>query len=711
MNTLSFTEFSDRLAHRFRYYARMLDPQRRAAPFSQSGEVDSLGRIYVINLDRKQGRWHRLRRELDRFHGRHGERLSSITRRFSAIDARYMTSEPDDSVLRPAYSLADQLTVQPNPLLAIDDRARAYQIGMSRQEIAVALSHIELWRRTADGDDHAALILEDDVFFGPGFARGFRATWSALLDANGKPDFDLLYLAYKDVSSSKSTSRSTPIPRRYPGVWEAAAYILTRAGARKLLDRLPAHGPIDMWLNLQFADLKVFTAGRRLIEQRIDEPTTNSYSILPVLSQIGVITNEKPLHPGARRLRGPVIACGHAGSGLTSLAKALSILGYTCLSDVDQLPTEELSRLVHRGRGRLFNAYVNVGGIDTSLLEAIAAANPHALFILTSHVVGVVDLPNDRLLHFGPAVKDKWSHLTRFLEIEYPPFPYPDDTDVGQRATISRAALQNAHRVTDLKADRSPWILPKRLESREGIRLQRKDAPGVDATPIKWFAGDDLPRKIWRLRDDTFPSNLALFIPENVLQEGALTLNLRRQTTSVREFTAAAIASQYRCMYGTFGAELRPSNVTGVITGLFLHRNGPRQEIDIEFLGRDSTKMLANVFYNPGPEGTKLEYGYRGTPTEIDLGFDAAEDFHFYEIDWHPDRIAWKVDGAIVHERHLWDPTPIPDCPLEFNLNLWHSRSAELAGHLDSTRLPTRAEVRSIVVTAERLEWPAGEAV
>ena len=44
-----------------------------------------------------------------------------------------------------------------------------------------------------------------------------------------------------------------------------------------------------------------------------------------------------------------------------------------------------------------------------------------------------------------------------------------------------------------------------------------------------------------------------------------------------------------------------------------------------EIRGNDTTKMLANVFYNPGPVGTKLEYGYRGTPTESALGSDAND--------------------------------------------------------------------------------------
>jgi beta-glucanase (GH16 family) len=131
---------------------------------------------------------------------------------------------------------------------------------------------------------------------------------------------------------------------------------------------------------------------------------------------------------------------------------------------------------------------------------------------------------------------------------------------------------------------------------------------------------------------------------------------------------------------------------------MFLHRNGPRQEIDIEFLGKDTTRMLVNIFYNPGPEGTKLEYGYRGTPTLIDLGFDAADDFHTYEIDWQPDAIRWLVDGEVAYERVAWNPTPIPDQPLQFNLNLWHSRSKDFAGSLAAAQLPASAGVRSVEI-------------
>jgi beta-glucanase (GH16 family) len=126
----------------------------------------------------------------------------------------------------------------------------------------------------------------------------------------------------------------------------------------------------------------------------------------------------------------------------------------------------------------------------------------------------------------------------------------------------------------------------------------------------------------------------------------------------------------------------------------------PRQEIDIEFVGADPRQMLANVYFNPGDDGTAMGFGYRGSPCRIDLGFDATADFHLYAIDWHPDRVAWVVDGRVVHERVGWDPTPIPHLSMRVHANLWAPRSEELAGRIDEHALPAAATFRNVSVTA-----------
>lgn len=326
-----------------------------------------------------------------------------------------------------------------------------------------------------------------------------------------------------------------------------------------------------------------------------------------MLSEVGVITREKALLPTARKLRGPVVGLGKNYSGLTSLAEALSMVGYTCLSDLDQAPAEELGKLRRGERDRLFNAYVNIGTFDTETVREIAAANPRARFILTSPGWALAGLPAAQILHLEPNVSDKWASLSKFLGIDYPAFTYPKTDELGQRILASRPALDAPLPAVDLKFDSSPWILSQRPAGWQGIPVHFKRPIDGTTTSIKWSSGEPLEDEVWRLRDDTFPSNLALFSRTNVTTSGdCLTLTMRRDSTPVRDFTAAAVSSQTRYFYGSFAAELRPSNVPGLITGLFLHRNGPRQEIDIEFLGRDTTKMLVNVFYNPGTDGTKI---------------------------------------------------------------------------------------------------------
>ena len=108
--------------------------------------------------------------------------------------------------------------------------------------------------------------------------------------------------------------------------------------------------------------------------------------------------------------------------------------------------------------------------------------------------------------------------------------------------------------------------------------------------------------------------------------------------------------------------------------------------------------MLINVFFNPGIEGSKLEYGYRGTPVVISLDFDASENYHLYEIQWESDGIKWLVDGNIVYERIMYLSTPIPYLPIEFNINLWHSRSEELAGKLPSGEISISSSIRKIEI-------------
>jgi hypothetical protein len=426
------------------------------------------------------------------------------------------------------------------------------------------------------------------------------------------------------------------------------------------------------------------------------------YSVLPVLSQVGVLTGEKPLLATPRAGSSPVFAIGDRDSGLTALAMALSMLGYRCCSDLNDLPTSESDALFGRTRGRVFDAYVNIGSLTSDRFTELARIYPEARFIITAHpgraltewssLADALRRSSASVLTLNSQEPNKWTTLCNFLGCAYPIDPYPACRDRDQRKLTARD-LQSAIAAKELKRDPMPWIIAS--ERWQGIRVTEEATP-IDDGAEHHFTGID--HTLWTLRDDTFPSNLALFTPGNVTSESdqTLRLRLRRERTPVRDFTSGALCSRQQYRYGRFVAHVRPTGAPGLITGVFLHRNSPRQEIDIEFLGRDTRKMLVNVFYNPGLEGARMEYGYRGTPALIDLGFDASEDFHEYAIEWTSTAIRWIVDGQLVYERLDWDPTPIPHLPMQLQFNLWHPRSRELAGRLDHKDLPATSELKTL---------------
>ncbi|MEU0786492.1 family 16 glycosylhydrolase [Streptomyces sp. NPDC006173] len=696
-----------------RYRTRHLTTRRRSTAFSSHHAATAIERIYVINLDRAQERWTMVNRELSRLRDAAGHPLHTLARRFPAVDARYLRDSPPPEFLEPTYTLAEQLLVDPHPRLDIDDAARATRIDMTPQEIAVALSHIHVWQLIATSDAPYTLVLEDDAYVTRTCMSVLEHAWSDIqASADAGHPVDLLYLSYQETGEEADPRRHRrPLLRRPSrGVWQLSGYVLSQAGARKLLDQLPAHGPIDLWINQQFGHLNVQMTHRPIVEQRPGIASSNSYSVMPVLAKVGAIRREAPQSLQHRPTRDPILVIGEPGTGLSTLAKALSVLGFRCVSDLTTLPADETQALARGSRRRVFDAYVNIGSLTPREVARIVSANRVRL-IMTTMSTTAAKPPSpfqeawdqqrpERRLTLPADDPDPWQTLARFLACDYPTHPWPSQPEQGQRSVATRSQSDASTSGRPLAWDTSPWIIQRAGWSGITPKMSAPQDNPLQASQnaATWHEGTQLEDRHWYLREDTFPSNRALFRPGNATlpPRGPATLTLREEVSKVRDLTGAAIASRPSFTYGAFSARLRAPSRSGLVTGLFLHRNGPRQEIDIEILGQDTNRMLVNVFYNPGIPGTKLEYGYRGTPAVIDLGFDASKEFHHYEIDWQPDCIRWRVDGATVYERVLWDPTPVPDQPLEFNVNLWSSESTEFAGPLKREALPAVLEISSL---------------
>lgn len=122
--------------------------------------------------------------------------------------------------------------------------------------------------------------------------------------------------------------------------------------------------------------------------------------------------------------------------------------------------------------------------------------------------------------------------------------------------------------------------------------------------------------------------------------------------------------------YGDYSVKMKPSKTEGTAstfftcTGPYDIANGepnPWDEIDIEFLGKDTTGVQFN-YYVDGQGGH--EYWY-------ELGFDASEEFHEYGFRWEEDSITWFVDGEAVYSVNTEDNGPMPSTPGRILMNYW----------------------------------------
>ncbi|MGN0608615.1 MAG: glycoside hydrolase family 16 protein [Oscillospiraceae bacterium] len=142
--------------------------------------------------------------------------------------------------------------------------------------------------------------------------------------------------------------------------------------------------------------------------------------------------------------------------------------------------------------------------------------------------------------------------------------------------------------------------------------------------------------------------------------------------------------------YGRYEVSMKAIKNDGVVSSFFTYTgpsdNNPWDEIDIEILGKDTTKVQFNYFTDG--KGNH-EYLY-------DLGFDAAEDFHTYAFEWHKDKIVWFVDGAEVYSA----AENIPVTKGKIMMNAWCGTGVDgWLNAFDDSNLPLTAEYERISFT------------
>lgn len=147
---------------------------------------------------------------------------------------------------------------------------------------------------------------------------------------------------------------------------------------------------------------------------------------------------------------------------------------------------------------------------------------------------------------------------------------------------------------------------------------------------------------------------------------GALQLKLDNKPSHGFPYSSGEYRTGRDFKYGRFEVRMKPVRASGVISSFFLYtgpsEGTPHDEIDIEFLGRNTRQVMFNYYTN----------GRGNNEFYCDLPFDAADDFHAYGFEWRSDFIAWYVDGQEKHRvEKASATTPLPSHAGKIMMNLW----------------------------------------
>ncbi len=237
--------------------------------------------VIVIHMRHRYDRFRQIKSELSRLR-LNRKTLWAKTKFMDAVDGKNVHNSSEENHIYEYNYL-------------IDDTIRS-----SDEEHGIALSHINVWKHIVDNKIQTTLILEDDVYFNFDFLKKISETFHQL-----PHDFDMLYLSYfidsidiiskipEDFSNFQYEEYSKDLLSVKMGLWWLSGYVLTYEGAKKLLEKLPAVGPIDLWINYQFKDMNVFAVKNILIDQRPNTISDNYYSACMKDETYGVTYFEK----------------------------------------------------------------------------------------------------------------------------------------------------------------------------------------------------------------------------------------------------------------------------------------------------------------------------------------------------------------------------------------------------------------------------------
>lgn len=202
----------------------------------------------------------------------------------------------------------------------------------------------------------------------------------------------------------------------------------------------------------------------------------------------------------------------------------------------------------------------------------------------------------------------------------------------------------------------------------------------------------------------TGPEGVHLILDRNPAHDPAATA-----PDAPRPFAGGEIQSRGASETGIWRWRVKaPDMVDGAVFGMFLYRadhdGDPWREYDLEFVGAGTTHLEINIHFEDATGQHVSLADTKGGPVIVDLGFDAAQGFHDYEIEVQPSRAIFRIDGRVVGD---FGPADMPrgiwsDGPLKSFVDLWAASPAQAAW-----TGPWQDPGRPLVATIAAAELPA----
>ena len=177
-----------------------------------------------------------------------------------------------------------------------------------------------------------------------------------------------------------------------------------------------------------------------------------------------------------------------------------------------------------------------------------------------------------------------------------------------------------------------------------------------------------------------------------VADDGVMSMSVTKDGASERGYYGGEYRSEATYGYGYYEVCMKPAKCSGVVSSFFTYTNSPVwDEIDIEFLGKDTTKVQFNYYVN----------GVGGHEYLCDLGFDASADFHVYGFDWQEGSITWYVDGKAVYTATPEQGEAFPSHNQQIMMNVWNCTGHDdWTGPLAEDSLPATAQYKWVAYEA-----------